>query len=233
MYLAHIASAIQEMDSGRQALQDLMDLKRGEVRLGIPPMFGLHYAPGLISLFRQSYPGIVMTVLEGSADEISERLERREIDLALLETRRVSADRDSILLGTDEMLLCMHPNHPFASRPFLTAEDLQDADMVVFDRTFLQRNLLDTFCATSDVTYRIALQSNFVSLVIQAARDQVGMVTLLQSVLRCTPGLVGVPFKPAQRMSFRLCWRSGEYLSLASKQLVELASRADLLPSAE
>ncbi|MNO98525.1 DNA-binding transcriptional regulator CynR [compost metagenome] len=149
--------------------------------------------------------------------------------MALLESRRVSTDCDSILLGTDEMLLCMHPNHPFASKPFLTADDLQEADMVVFDRTFLQRHLLDTFCADGKVTYRIAMQSNFVSLVIQAARDQVGMATLLRSVLQCTPGLVGVPFRPIQQMSFRLCWRSGEYLSPASKQLVDFASRAKLL----
>jgi hypothetical protein len=32
------------MDVARQELRDMADLKRGEVRLGIPPMFGLHYA---------------------------------------------------------------------------------------------------------------------------------------------------------------------------------------------
>lgn len=44
-FLPRIASALREMDVARQELRDMADLKRGEVRLGIPPMFGLHYVP--------------------------------------------------------------------------------------------------------------------------------------------------------------------------------------------
>ena len=50
-FLPRIASALREMDVARQALRDMADLKRGEVRLGIPPMFGLHYVPGLMNAF--------------------------------------------------------------------------------------------------------------------------------------------------------------------------------------
>lgn len=81
--------------------------------------------------------------------------------------------------------------------------------MVVFDRTFVQRHLLDAFFAEHGITYQVALQSNFVSLVVQAALDNMGVATLLRSVQQRTPGIVGVPFRPAQQMSFRLCWRSG------------------------
>ena len=95
--------------------------------------------------------------------------------------------------------------------------------MVVFDQTFLQRHLLDAFCAEAGVSYRIALQSNFVSLVTQATHDGMGISTLLRSVQKLEPGLVGVPFKPAQTMSFRLCWRANEYLSLANRRFVEFA----------
>lgn len=222
-FLGRIAAALHEMDIARQELREMIDLQRGELRLGIPPMFGLHYVPELIKRFRSAHPAIVMSVFEGSADDISQRLEQREVDLALLESRRVTDDQDSILLGTDEMVLCMHPAHPFANKRALIAEDLRDMDMVVFDRTFLQRNLLDRFCEAQKVDYRIALQSNFVSLVIQAALDQVGIATLLRSVQQCTPGLVGVPFEPAQNLSFSLCWRSGENLSRASKRFIAFA----------
>ena len=228
-FLPRIASALREMDVARQELRDMADLKRGEVRLGIPPMFGLHYVPGLMNAFRQLYPGIAMTVFEGSAEDIGHRLEQREIDLALLESRRVPPDKESILLGSDEMLACMHPDHPYAGKAFLTAQDLRNTDMVVFDRTFVQRHLLDAFFAEHGITYQVALQSNFVSLVVQAALDNMGVATLLRSVQQRTPGIVGVPFRPAQQMSFRLCWRSGEYLSLASKRFIEFAAQTHYL----
>jgi DNA-binding transcriptional LysR family regulator len=125
-----------------------------------------------------------MTVLEGSANDISQRLQNREIDVAVLETRRVETTWDSVLLGTDAMVLCMNEQHPLVGQPLLEAHQLRDEDMVVFDKTFLQRHLLDAYCDAGGVKYRIALQSNFGSVVIKATRD--GMGIFQPAALRAT-----------------------------------------------
>lgn len=226
-FLARVETALLELDMARQELADMAQLLSGEIRLGVPPMFGIKYVPELLSSFRKMFPAITMTVVEGSADAIGQRLENREIDVALLESRRVAEAWDSVLLGTDEMVLCMTASHPLADKPFLEGRHLQDAEMVVFDQSFLQRHLLDDFCKASGVSYRIALQSNFVSLVTKATYDGMGISTLLRSVQVSEPGIVGVPFKPAQIMSFKLCWRANEYLSLANKRFVDFAQTAD------
>lgn len=220
-FLARVQVALLELDMARQELRDMTQLQSGEIRVGVPPMFGLNYIPEVLSAFRIQYPGIMMTVLEGSADDISQRLEDRNIDVALLESRRVKSSWDSVLLGTDEMVLCMNEHNPLAQEPFLEARHLQDEPMVVFDQTFLQRHLLDAFCEAGSASYRIALQSNFVSLVIKATSDGMGISTLLRTVQEREPGILGVPFKPAQAMSFSLCWRADEYLSFANKRFVD------------
>ena len=225
-FLARAESALQELDMARQELRDMANLERGEIRLGVPPMFGIHYMPELLSDFRQRYPGIVMSVFEGSADEISALLKQRRIDVALLEARRVDGSWESTLLGEDEMVLCMSSQHGLADEARIEARQLQDMDMVVFDQSFIQRHLLDRFCAAAGVSYRIALQSNFVSLVTRATLDGLGISTLLRSVQQRQAGLVGVPFEPAQVMSFHLCWRAGEYLSLANRRFIEFARGA-------
>jgi DNA-binding transcriptional LysR family regulator len=225
-FLRRVETALLELDMARQELRDMSQLISGEIKLGVPPMFGIKYIPLLLGSFRQEYPGITMTVIEGSADEIGRLLESREIDVALLEARRVGSAWDSVLLGTDEMVLCMAPDHALASEPFLEPHHLQDAEMVVFDQSFLQRFLLDSFCQAAGVSYRIALQSNFVSLVTKATYDGMGISTLLRSVQQSESGIVGIPFKPAQVMSFRLCWRANEYLSLANRRFVDFAQSA-------
>lgn len=225
-FLTRVEVALLELDMARQELRDMAHLHSGEIRLGVPPMFGLNYIPEVLCAFRNQYPGIVMTVVEGSADDISQRLEDRSIDIALLESRRVNPTWDSVLLGTDEMVLCMNKQHPLCHEPFLEARDLHDQPMVVFDQTFLQRHMLDTFCDAGDAKYRIALQSNFVSLVIRATVDGMGISTLLRSVQEREPGILAVPFKPAQTMSFSLCWRANEYLSFANKRFVEFVQTA-------
>ncbi|ONN71259.1 LysR family transcriptional regulator [Pseudomonas oryzihabitans] len=228
-FLKRVEAALLELEMARQELRDMAEGLSGEVRLGVPPMFGIRYVPALLSEFRMQHPGTVMTVVEGSAKDISERLEAREIDLALLESRRVISGWDSVLLGEDEMVLCMSSNHPLANEPHLEGRHLQDIEMIVFDRTFLQRHMLDDFCAAAGVSYRIALQSNFVSLVTQSTRDGIGVSTLLRSVQELEPGVIGIPFRPAQKMSFSLCWRGGEYLSYANRRFVTFAQGDALL----
>lgn len=225
-FLDRAQRALLELDMAQQELRDIAHLHTGEIRLGVPPMFGINNVPELLGAFRIQHPKITMTVYEGSADAISQRLENREIDLAILESRRVANSWSSVLLGTDEMVLCMNEHHPLASRAYLEARDLQDLDMAVFDQTFLQRHLLDAFCEAAQVSYRIVLQSNFVSLVTQATLDGMGVSTLLRSVQQREPGLCGIPFKPAQTMTFRLCWRENEYLSLSNRRFLEFAQTA-------
>ena len=92
-----------------------------------------------------------MTELEGSANDISQRLQNREIDVALLETRRVKTTWDSVLFGTDAMVPCMNGQHPLVGQPLLEAHQLRDEDMLLFDKTFLQRHLLDAYCGADGV----------------------------------------------------------------------------------
>ncbi|OLF52928.1 LysR family transcriptional regulator [Pseudomonas chlororaphis] len=223
LFLARVESCLLGLDGARRELNDLSQRQSGEIRVGVPPMYGIRHIPELLMQFREQYPGIAMHVVEGSAQEIGERLAKRDIDVALLESRRVEPAWESIALGNDEMVLCMSRQHPLSSASSLSAAELQDREMLVFDSTFLQRHLLDVFCAAAKVQYRIALESNFVSLVVAATRSTMGISTLLRSVQEKEPGLIGVSFDPPQFMCFNLCWRSNEYLSLANQTFIETA----------
>lgn len=223
LFLAHAEKCLQGLAGARRELQDLDQLHSGEIRVGVPPMYGIRHIPELLMQFRARYPGIAMHVVEGSADDISERLATRNIDVALLESRRVNPQWQSEWLGSDEMVLCMNQEHALAGFASIPAERLQDQAMLVFDNTFLQRHLLDTFCSNACVQFNIALESNFVPLVIAATRNGMGASTLLRSVQIQEAGLVGVSFEPAQFMHFNLCWRANEYLSQANRRFIEIA----------
>lgn len=223
LFLAHAEKCLQGLAGARRELQDLDQLHSGEIRVGVPPMYGIRHIPELLMQFRARYPGIAMHVVEGSADDISERLATRNIDVALLESQRVNPQWQSEWLGSDEMVLCMNQEHALAGFASIPAERLQDQAMLVFDNTFLQRHLLDTFCSNACVQFNIALESNFVPLVIAATRNGMGASTLLRSVQIQEAGLVGVSFEPAQFMHFNLCWRANEYLSQANRRFIEIA----------
>lgn len=224
--IEHAERVLERVDSARLALDDAVDLRRGDVRIGLPPMYGLAVLPALIARFHARYPGLTVTALEGSADEIVGLLERGVIDLAILERRRLQPAWTRVLLGEDELVLGVHDAHPLADRTHVEPADLDALAMVVFDGSFIQRAVLDDFCRASGARPRIVLQSNFVPLVTQSVAAGLGAATLLRAVAEAVPGIRAVSFAPRQVLAFALCWRGERYLSHANRAFVDFVGEA-------
>jgi DNA-binding transcriptional LysR family regulator len=217
-----------EMDYAKREIEDSVELRSGVVNIGMPPMFGQQYFPQFAAKFHAVYPGLTIHALEGSADETVRRLDGGAIDLALLENRRVHADWRQVLIGTDEMVLCISDKHPLAKRKKVTGQDLDGLPMLLLDGTFIQRSLMDKFCEKARAKPKIVMQSNSVPLLRQAAVDGLGAATLLRSLATATPGLAAISLDPPEVLRFTLCWRNDRYLSNANRALVDFATAMTL-----
>jgi DNA-binding transcriptional LysR family regulator len=212
-----------EMDAAQRELQAAADLEKGEVRVGLPPMYGLAYLPELITSFHQKYPGIIITAVIGSADEIRRQVEDGAIDLGLLEARRIPDIWKYVEVGQNETVLCVHKDHPLARRKKISGRELDNLPIVAFDHSFLQRQVLDKRCKEAGVQPRIVLQSNFVPLIVRAVSDGLGAATLLRSLIHNEPNLVPISFEPIELFRFSICWRDDHFLSRAGYAFIEHA----------
>ena len=207
----------QEVDSARRELADAQGLRTGEVRIGMPPMYGLSFFPPVMTAFSARYPGIAVTAVEGSAGEVGGMLDSGEIDLAVLESRRIRTGWRHAVIGEEEIVLVVHRGHPLAAKTKVSAADLDGLRMVVLDESFLQRNVLDKRCQKSGARYRIVMQSNYVPLAVEATVAGLGAATLTRSMIRPERGMVALGFTPAETFRFNLCWLDDRYLSTANR----------------
>lgn len=224
LLLARVEKIVDEFNSARREIQAASELRVGEVRIGMPPMFGQVYLPPLLSAFHDAYPEIVITAMEGSAEEVRTMLDRGAIDLGLLENRRVPSGWDSVEVGSDETVLCVDRHHRLADRSTVDVQELDGLAMAVFERSFLQRSVLDELCKKAGVSYRIVIQTNFVPLIHEAAANGLGAATLLRSLTGEDRRLVPLSFDPPSTFTFSLCWRRGQALSSANRSLVDFAT---------
>ena len=210
-----------ELKLARHELQAAAELRVGEVKIGMPPMYGQVYFPRLIAEFHAAFPAVVITAMEGSADEVQAMLESGAIDIGMLENRRIPPGWDRIEVGRDETVLCVSRAHPLAAKERVAPKDLDGLPMVVFDSSFLQRRVLDQLCKKAGVHFRLVLQSNFVPVIHQAVADGLGASTLLRSMVEQDSRLVPLSFSPPEVFHFSLCWRHA--LSKANETFVDLA----------
>ena len=221
--LARAERIFNEMDAAVSEIADAVELRTGVIRLGMPPMFGLEYFPNVIAQFHAQHPKISITVLEGSADEVGGMLDAGAIDVAMIESRRVRPQWRSVQVGKEEMVLCVAPSHPLAKRKSIPGSELDGLPMVLFNGSFIQREILDKLCKRGGARPHVVMQSNSVPLIRRAAADGVGAATLLRSIAGAPPPLVAVSFEPKEILRFSLCWRDEAYLSKANRALVDFA----------
>ena len=221
LLLARAMKIFQEVDSARLEIADTQELRTGEVRVGMPPMYGLRYFPRLLRSFLQAYPGISVTAIQGSAGDVRTMLESGAIDLAILEERRIDRDWAHVALDREELALCVHRGHPLAGRPHVRDADLDQLPLILLDGSFLQRNVLDQRCSQAGVSYSVVMQTNYVPLALQAAADGIGAVTLLRAMVDLHAELVALPFEPPEHFQFDLCWNDEQYLSKANRAFID------------
>lgn len=223
LLLGRARRIFQEVELLRHELDPSVGLSRGELRVGLPPDFGVDYFPRLLATFNQKYPGVSVTAHTSSAGETRRQIDDGTIDLGLVEARLVAKSWKRVEVGRDEIILCVRKDHPLARRKSVTGRDLDRLPMVIYDKSYLQRAILDRRCEESGSQPVIVLQSNYVPLVSKAVSEGIGAATLRREVAEKDRNLVSIPFAPMESFCFYLCWRDDHLLSRTSKAFIEHA----------
>lgn len=199
----------------RTELDDLGTLKKGSLKLGIPPMVGTQMA-GLIGEFRQRYPGIELHIAEFGGLTVEQAVLSGELDLALT---ALSAQPDpaiaSLPLFSHPLYVLLPRQAPWLTRSALSIADLAQQNILLYNEDFaLYQQLMQAF-STAGVKPQIAVRSgqwDFLAAMVQAG---VGIAILPQPICqRLDPhSLLWLPLAPALMWRLGLIWCHGRYLS--------------------
>lgn len=220
--LQRLSLTPQVLAAARQALTVLNQLAVGEVRLRFAPMFGMGRLPLWLEQFHQRYLRVRFKALEDGSQEVDWRPESREIDIALMNARRVKTTWHSAVVDADELIIGVSPADPLAQLEVITAADLDGQPTVLLDDRFAQRMMLDECCKAH--THLTVLQNNDSPLALKTAQRRLGATTAFRSNLHASGGLIGIPLDRPQHLQFSLCCRADESLSLANKRLIEFVT---------
>src|SRR5712691_99346 len=130
-FLPYAERALQAVADGRQVLTELERGIAGHVPIGAAPAVSTYALPSILKRFQQTHPGVQVAVRTGHSEEVAELVKRDEVAVGLSRALR-DPDLESFTLYEDELVLVVHPEHPFVDDVH-TAE-LADEQFVLFDR---------------------------------------------------------------------------------------------------
>jgi DNA-binding transcriptional LysR family regulator len=127
-------------------------------------------------------------------------------------------------LVSEQMVVCVATDHPWARRRHLSVRDLHQSPMVVYESGYFIRARLDQLCAEQDVTPDFRMQSNFLPLPIRMVKQGLGATVGLKIMAEQEAGIVGIPFSPRSEVRMSLAKRRGRAISRANQAFLDWAA---------
>ena len=206
-------------------LDDLSQLTRGELRVGLPLLGSNALFASLFAEYRRRYPNIQVQLLEGGSMHIEQAVMSGELELG------GSLTPKNPLFGyqpfCDEPLDALLPaDHPQAQGGSVRLEQLADTPFLLYQRSFMLNERLLQACQQLGFTPKEggrSGQSDFLVALVAAGQ---GVVLLPSVVARelIRPGVVRLKLVAPDylRWDIAFIWRDGAYLSRAAQAWLEL-----------
>lgn len=211
---------LERADAVHLAMREVHGLVKGEVRIGIPSMLGSYYFPPLLMGFKSRHPGIRLTVVEAGTRRLQRMIADGELDLGVVTDDATTEGLERRHFLREEMVVCVPSDHRLAGRSEVTAEEVLDEPLVLFQDGYFHREFVDRLAAQTGRQPQIAFQSNLIPLTKAIVRQGFGITTFLRRVVE-GPDLAAISFAPAAWLDLSLAWSRGAYLSRAEQAFVD------------
>jgi DNA-binding transcriptional LysR family regulator len=132
-FAPHAIAIFGELRSAAQELAIVSSGAKGTLQIGTVAMPALGFLPMAVRRLVDAHPDIFVTVVEARETDLTDRLRKREIELAILRLALFNPGEDLQVTPLFEEKLCVlaSRDHPLAARKRLTWADLLDQRWVM------------------------------------------------------------------------------------------------------
>jgi len=223
LLLDHARRAIREVDMSKEAVAELLGLRRGSLRLGTTQVFSQYLVPASLAAFIATYPEIHIEVhWVTSSPEVERRVLSGDLDFGLCFLPPESADIQYETLFSDEVVLVVSKKHPLAAHKTVSITDLGRLPLALLSAGLSTRRLLDLQFAKSNFSPKILLEMNDIpALLTVVASGNAGTMVSSRLVVN-RPDLRSITIKEGIRRNAGIIIRKERHLSAAARAFLDL-----------
>lgn len=219
---------LADADTARHEVQELVQLRRGRVRLGATPSLCTGLLPDVLRAFHDRYPGIQLLIEEGGSHDLVRELARGALDLALivLPLPSPAPALTAVELLREDLVVVSSPEVPApgtasgGSRVVHIA-DLEGERLVMFRHGYDLRELTVAACRSAGFEPDFAVEGGEMDAVLGFVRAGLGVAVVPRMVAtRAGRGLRVTPLaRPGLHRTIALAHRSDVAPPRAAREL--------------
>ena len=205
-------------------LDELRGLKRGALRLGLPPVGSSTLFANVLATYLQRYPGIDVTLVEHGGERLQEILLSGEIELAAT-LIPVPKHFDMLPVRDEPIVALLRSDHPLAGQEALDLSALKSVPFILFETGVGLNRLIVEACDRSGFAPVVAARSAQVEFVIELAASGLGVAFLPQFIVERRPSaaVTAILINDSQiRWRIGFIWKHDAFMSHAAKAWLNL-----------
>ncbi|NIK67201.1 LysR family transcriptional regulator [Paenibacillus sp. BK720] len=220
---------VQSFGNMNSRLSELMELKVGHIRIGLPPMVGVTFFPRIIGKFREKYPKITMQLFEHGAKKVEADVGSGALDIGVILLPTNDEKFESFCFLRQDLMLVVPPSHKLAGRKEVPLIDLKEEPFLFFHEEFTLHDRILAECEKlgfqPDVVFK-STQWDFISEMVAA---KLGIALLPEAICRelDLERLRIIPLtSPSIPWHLAMIWRRDSYQSFAAREWIAFAREA-------
>ena len=204
----------------RQALADVEQLRRtaneltspegGTLRVGATPSLSSVLLPAALTAFHAHHEHVALEFAEAGSEDLIERLERDELDLALVILPVPHRAVETVPLAEEDLVAVVGPGHPLAGRQRLGISELKGIPLVIPRAGYTIRTTVIAACRHAGFEPTIACDGGELSGVMALVARGLGAAVIPSIVATHQPDLRTIRIdRPRLVRTIGLARRSG------------------------
>ncbi len=214
---------VADADAARDAVQEIVGLRRGRVRVGATPSLCSSLVPTVLRRFRGEHPDIELHVNEGSSQDLIADLLGRDLDLALIVHPEQGVDASlhaAPVLRESLVVASVAAGPPPTANRQLDLTELRDTPLVMFRPGYDLREVTLGACRNAGFVPKFAVEGGEMDAVQAFVEAGLGVALVPSMVLANRPLLRATPLAPpGMRRTIALAHRRRAVLPHAAEAL--------------
>lgn len=221
LFLEKVSDILNKLQAAVTEIREHKNLQKGYLRIGIPPLVGAGLFPAIITNFASIHALLNLDILEDGSRNIREYIKQDTLDVGIINLMNLTDDFFSIPISRQELLVCLHHEHPLAEYEEIDLQQLATEKLILFNETNYNRHLIMQEFLSQDIVPRVILSTSQIATMQSLVSKNLGICFLTREVIPPSSTMVDRSLKKKLFLEFGLAWHKEKILSPAAKAFIE------------
>lgn len=204
-------------------LENISHLKKGHIRIGLPPLINSLFFSTIMGQFHKEYPGITFELVEDGSKKIEENIIDDKLDFGVIVLPTNQDLFDCHPFMKEELMLIVDSEHRLADKTEVPMAELEHENFVFFNKDFALRDRIVAACAKSGFKPSIISESSQWEFIEEMVASKLGVTLLPKSTCEYLDDRVK-PVKvtePSINWDLAIIWKKDYYISYVAKEFLQ------------